>query len=94
VYDWFWRAALPLASSLALLGAGVWLIVGTRDALPWLAGVTVVLLAMAVRNAWGLATWMVEHRQDQPEQSGRTPPGATSGTEDTATVERPAHNRP
>jgi hypothetical protein len=62
--DWFWRAALPWASGLALAGSGVWLIVGSSDALPWLAGVTSVLLATAIRNAWGLATWIVEHRND------------------------------
>jgi hypothetical protein len=60
--DWFWRAALPLASSLALIAAGIWLIVDALDALSWLAGVTLVLLAMAIRNAWDLLTWIVEHR--------------------------------
>jgi hypothetical protein len=92
--DWFWRAALPLASSLALLGGGGWLIVGASAALPWLAGVTVVLLAMAIRNAWGLTTWMVEHRQDQPEQAGRTHPDVPPGTEETVTIERAGHHGP
>jgi hypothetical protein len=63
--DWFWRAALPALSGVALLVAAVWLIVAGSDALPWLAGVTVVLLAMAIRNAWGLTTWIVEHRADR-----------------------------
>jgi hypothetical protein len=83
-----------MASSLALLGGGVLLVVGASAALPWLAGVTLVLLAMAMRNAWGLTTWMVEHRQDQPEQAGSTPPGVPSGTEETVTVERAGHNGP
>jgi hypothetical protein len=54
----------------------------------------VVLLAMALRNAWGLTTWMVEHRQDQPEQAGRTPPQLPEGIEETVPVERAGHNRP
>jgi hypothetical protein len=65
--DWFWRAALPLASSLALAGSGVWLIVDWGNALPWLAATALVVLAMAIRNTWGLVTWIIEHRNEHPD---------------------------
>jgi hypothetical protein len=67
--DWIWRVALPVATSLALSGSGVGLLVGVRAALFWLAGGTLVLLAMAIRNAWDLVTWIVAHRND-PRRAG------------------------
>jgi hypothetical protein len=71
--DWIWRVALPVATSLALSGSGVGLLVGGRAALAWLAGSTVVLLAMALRNAWDLVTWIVVHRDDRRRKEGQTP---------------------
>jgi hypothetical protein len=74
--DWIWRVALPVATSLALSGSGVGLLVGGRAALAWLAGSTVVLLAMALRNAWDLVTWIVEHRNDRRREEGQASPNA------------------
>jgi hypothetical protein len=76
--DWLWRVALPVATSLALSGSGVGLLVGGQAALAWLAGTTVVLLAMALRNAWDLVAWLVEHRNDRRrEESPMSPNGET-----------------
>jgi hypothetical protein len=51
----------------------VGLLVGGRAALAWLAGSTVVLLGMALRNAWDLVTWIVAHRNDRRREEGQTP---------------------
>jgi hypothetical protein len=57
--------ALPLLIYIAL-GLDAWALrQGRPDAPAWLAGITMALLLMAIRNAWDLVTWMAP-RGDPP----------------------------
>jgi hypothetical protein len=55
--DWLWHAVLPLASYLALVIAGLLLMVDPVPALFIIAGATVLLLFIGIHNAWDNVTY-------------------------------------
>lgn len=58
VPDRIWYIALPYLAYAAALAAGVGVLRGATWALPLIAAVMLLLLAIGVRNAWDLAVWL------------------------------------
>ncbi len=66
--DWLWYTLLPLLAYSALLVGGIVLPISAVLALFVIAGATLLLLIMGIRNAWDVVTYMViEVRQSQNE---------------------------
>jgi hypothetical protein len=56
--DWFWYAALPLASYFALFLTGLCMRAHVQGFLFLLAGIALVLLYTGIRNAWDSVTYI------------------------------------
>lgn len=63
--DLIWYQLLPALAYLGLLGAGVALSRGHAGALRAIAGVTLFLLLVSIRNAWDTVTFVAETRGKQ-----------------------------
>jgi hypothetical protein len=61
--DWFWFAALPLGSYLAVLLIGLALTAHPAALLFLLAGVALVLLYTGIHNAWDTVTYVAVHKK-------------------------------
>ena len=57
--DWLWYTLLPLIAYIALLVAGILLTIYPVLALFVIAGGTLLLVIMGIRNAWDVVTYMV-----------------------------------
>jgi hypothetical protein len=57
--DWFWYAALPTASYVALLLIGLSLRAHTETLLFLIAGIALVLLYTGIHNAWDTVTYII-----------------------------------
>ena len=57
--DWLWYTLLPLIAYTALLVAGILLPISPALALFVIAGGTLLLVIMGIRNAWDVVTYMV-----------------------------------
>jgi hypothetical protein len=57
--DWFWYAALPTASYVALLVTGLTLRTHTEGLLFLIAGIALVLLYTGIHNAWDTVTYII-----------------------------------
>jgi hypothetical protein len=57
---WIWHFVLPLLASLGLVAMGTALGIGLAWAEAGVACDTALLLAIATRNSWALATWIIE----------------------------------
>jgi hypothetical protein len=57
--DWLWYTLLPLIAYTALLVAGILLSISPALALFVIAGGTLLLVIMGIRNAWDVVTYMV-----------------------------------
>jgi hypothetical protein len=57
--DWLWYTLLPLIAYTALLVAGILLPISAALALFVIAGGTLLLVIMGIRNAWDVVTYMV-----------------------------------
>jgi hypothetical protein len=57
--DWLWYTLLPLIAYIALLVAGILLPIYPALALFVIAGGTLLLVIMGIRNAWDVVTYMV-----------------------------------
>lgn len=57
--DWFWYAALPIASYVALLLTGLLLRSHTDALLFLIAGIALVLLYTGIHNAWDTVTYII-----------------------------------
>jgi hypothetical protein len=68
VMDRIWYIALPYFAYAAALAAGIGVLREDAWALPLIAAVMLLLLAIGVRNAWDLAVWLPvqETRTSQP----------------------------
>jgi hypothetical protein len=68
--DWFWYAALPTASYVALLVTGLMLRSHTEAMLFLIAGIALVLLYTGIHNAWDTVTYIiVTNRPSEPRKS-------------------------
>ncbi|HEY1329826.1 MAG TPA: hypothetical protein VGI14_23035 [Casimicrobiaceae bacterium] len=56
--DWIWFVALPVASYGLLLAAGLGFVLGTPLSMYGVAVVVILLLVVALRNAWDIVIWM------------------------------------
>ena len=59
---WIWHFVLPLIASLGFVTMGTALCIGLEWAEAGVAVTTALLLAIATRNTWALATWIVEQQ--------------------------------
>jgi hypothetical protein len=68
VIDRIWYIALPYFAYTAALAAGIGVLREDAWALPLIAAVMLLLLAIGVRNAWDLAVWLPvqESKASQP----------------------------
>ena len=57
--DWLWYTLLPLIAYTALLVGGIVLPISAVLALFVIAGATLLLLIMGIRNAWDIVTYML-----------------------------------
>jgi hypothetical protein len=57
--DWLWYTLVPLIAYTALLVAGILLPISPALALFVIAGGTLLLVIMGIRNAWDVVTYMV-----------------------------------
>jgi hypothetical protein len=57
---WIWHFVMPLLASLGLVAMGTALCIGLKWAEAGIALNTALLLAIATRNSWALATWIIE----------------------------------
>jgi len=70
--DWFWYAALPLASYAGLFFSGLWLRSHAERLLFLIAGIALVLLYTGIHNAWDTVTYIiVQRRTRKPEKHPR-----------------------
>lgn len=60
--DWIWYATLPFASYAAVTASAVLLSIAIRQALFVLAGATLMLLFIGIRNAWDMVTYITLRR--------------------------------
>jgi hypothetical protein len=67
--DWFWYVALPIASYVLTLGAAVAIFMRAALGLPALGATMILLLVIAIHNAWDLVLWMTQ----QPRTGGDRP---------------------
>lgn len=78
--DWVWYFLVPSASYLLYVASGVALLQGVSHALNALAGASVLLLIVGIRNAWDLVVWFVLRKRDTPKPSHPREPGAAGPT--------------
>jgi hypothetical protein len=57
--DWLWYTLVPMASNAALAVAGLLIPIALQPALFVIGGVSLVLLLLAIRNAWDSVTHIV-----------------------------------
>ena len=70
--DWLWYTALPLVSYAALVVAAIVLPGHPVPALFVIAGVTMLLLFIGIRNAWDVVTYTAfERSQPQDDKLGK-----------------------
>jgi hypothetical protein len=71
--DWCWYAILPLIAYLAVGAAAIFLMVVPRTALFVLAGATLLLIFIGIRNAWDVVTWITvrDSRDDETPSTAR-----------------------
>jgi hypothetical protein len=62
--DWLWYAVLPLVSCAALVVVAIVLPSHTVPALFVIAGVTMLLLFIGIRNAWDVVTYTTFKRSE------------------------------
>ncbi|HVH31429.1 MAG TPA: hypothetical protein VNA31_07170 [bacterium] len=80
ITDWVWYFLVPSASYLLYVASGIALLLGTSQALNALAGASVLLLIVGIRNAWDLVVWFVLRKRDAPEPSHPREPGPAGPT--------------
>ncbi|MBI1278289.1 MAG: hypothetical protein GC179_09200 [Anaerolineaceae bacterium] len=61
--DWKWYVYFPIIGDAMVIITGIWLLIGTSDALDLLAVALIVLLIVSVRNTWDLMMWIAQFRQ-------------------------------
>lgn len=64
--DWVWFAILPLAAYGAILAAAMLLLSSATAALFVLAGATMLLIFIGIRNAWDIVTYLVVDQIQNP----------------------------
>jgi hypothetical protein len=75
--DWVWYFLIPVASYLLYVVSGVALLKGASQALNALAGASILLLGVGIRNAWDLVVWFVLRKRPTPRRSDPPKRGAS-----------------
>jgi hypothetical protein len=81
--DWVWNVVIPLLAYIGLIGAALVLRTRSAAALDVVAGLTLLLLFVGLRNAWDVVVWTTTERharkaQGNPvQQHQQDPPTAT-----------------
>ncbi|HZU21557.1 MAG TPA: hypothetical protein VE998_01925 [Terriglobales bacterium] len=81
--DWLWYLVLPLISYAALAAAAVLLPLRTAGALFAIAGITLALLLLGIRNSWDTVTYIAVARRERKDQTQNGPearPGSQHGS--------------
>ncbi|OLC28870.1 MAG: hypothetical protein AUH31_08000 [Armatimonadetes bacterium 13_1_40CM_64_14] len=78
--DWVWYFLIPSASYLLYVVTGVALLKGASQALNALAGASILLLVVGIRNAWDLVVWFVLRKRSTPRRSDPSKRGASGRT--------------
>ena len=63
--DWMWYAIMPLLAYLGIVGAAIALTFAPFQALFALAGATITLIFLGIRNAWDTVTYIAVLDKDQ-----------------------------
>jgi len=65
ILDWIWYIGLPLVAFLSITGSGIAIIARVAPGPYTLAGATVLLVIIGIRNAWDIVVWMTTRSHDQ-----------------------------
>jgi hypothetical protein len=68
--DWCWYAILPLIAYLAVGATAIFLTLLPRTALFALAGATLLLIFIGIRNAWDVVTWITVRNSGNDQAPG------------------------
>ena len=64
ILDWIWFVGLPFLAFLLIVGAGIGLAMSVPLSLHGLAVAIVLLIVIAIRNAWDIVVWMTTQPRD------------------------------
>jgi hypothetical protein len=70
VLDWIWFAAMPVLCFALIAAAGALITMGVAIGLYVIAGSTLLLTVVAIRNAWDIVLWVAK-RQPELEKKAR-----------------------
>jgi len=65
ILDWIWYIGLPMAAFLLIAGSGIAILAHAALGPYTLAGATVLLVIIGIRNAWDIVVWMTTRSQDR-----------------------------
>jgi hypothetical protein len=85
--DWCWYAILPMLAYLAVGAAAIFLTVIPRTALFVLAGATLLLIFIGIRNAWDVVTWITVRGSRNAET-----PSSSAASDESAASDRSRPN--
>jgi hypothetical protein len=78
--DWVWNVVVPSLAYVGLIGAALLLLTQSVAALDLVAGLTLLLLFVGLRNAWDVVVWTTTERHARKaqanQQSPQDPPAA------------------
>ena len=64
ILDWIWFVGLPFLAFLLIVGVGIGLAMNVPLSLHGLAVAIVLLIVIAIRNAWDIVVWMTTQPRD------------------------------
>ena len=65
ILDWIWYIGLPLAAFVLIIGSGIAILANAALGPYTLAGATVLLIIIGIRNAWDIVVWMSTKSQER-----------------------------
>ena len=65
ILDWIWYIGLPIAAFLLIIGSGIAIVLHATFGPYTVAGATVLLIIIGIRNAWDIVVWMTTKSQDR-----------------------------
>jgi hypothetical protein len=64
ILDWVWFVGLPFLAFLLIVGSGIALAMNAALSLHGIAVAIVLLIVIAIRNAWDIVVWMTTQPRD------------------------------
>ena len=64
ILDWIWFVGLPFIAFLLIAASGIGIAMNVRGSLQGFAIAIVLLIVIAIRNAWDIVVWMTRQPRD------------------------------